>query len=134
MGILNYVWAAGLAIVLAAFGFQEFTLRHENSVVNKRLDAEIQCLKGSQCATRLADESARGAALVTQERDAAATALAAQKAALDEQAENAVRQLDTVRAQNEEVLNTAEAEYQALLKSSTSCEAWSKQAVQCVIK
>jgi len=134
MGILNYVWAAALVSLLAVFGFQEFKLHHELSVVNGKLAAEVQCLKGSQCAARLLSESARGVELVNQEREAAASALAAQKAALDEQAADAVRQLDEVRAAHEAALGAAEAKYQGLLKSSATCAAWSKELIQCDIK
>ena len=133
MGILNYVWAAVLVATLALFGIQELKLHHELNGLNAKLDAEVQCLKGSQCAARLSDESARGAALVEQEREAAATALAAQKAALDEQAVDAVRQLDQVRAQNEEALSAAEAKFQSALKSNAGCLAWSKEVVACPV-
>ena len=129
-GILNYVWAGGLAVILAAFGWQEISLRHANSQISAKLDAEIQCLKGSGCATRLAQESAVGAALVTQARAEAATAVATQKAALDKQAADVVQSFQQAQATLQRSLATTQQKYQQAL-TAPACAVWAKQVVPC---
>jgi hypothetical protein len=129
-GILNYVWAAGLAAILVAFGWQEITLRHANSQISAKLDAEIQCLKGSSCASRLTQESAVGAALVTQARAQAASDLATQKAALDKQAADVVQSFQQAQATLQGSLVAAQKKYQQALLAP-ACAVWAKQVVPC---
>jgi hypothetical protein len=134
MGILNYVWVAVLAIILAAFGKQEFTLRHENSQISAKLDAEIQCLKGSNCASRVAQESANGVALVAAARAQAATQAAAEKAQIAKQAADVIQSLQQTQAAVQRSLVTAQAKLAAAQAASTDCATWSKQKTQCAIR
>ncbi len=129
-GLTNYLWGGALALVLVLFGYQEVKLHAQIAEKSKALAAEVQCLKGSQCADRLLAESARGAELVASEREAAATALAAQKAEIDQQAADAIRRLQDAQAASQRSLDAARAAYQAALKNP-ACEVWSKQVNPC---
>lgn len=134
MGILNYVWAGGLTVVLLLFGWQELSLRHANSVLSATVVSEIRCLKGSNCAVRLAQESASGAALVTAARAEADTQLVAQKAALDKQAADAVQSLQQEQAAVQRSLVDTQAKLAAAEAASTDCATWSKQVTRCDIR
>jgi hypothetical protein len=132
-GLTNYLWGGALALVLAVFAYQEIKLHVEIAATSAELVAEIQCLKGSHCAGALLAESARGAELVAQEREAAATALAAQKAEVDKQAADAVLALARAQADGKRSLADALAGYQKALQTP-ACEVWSKQVNSCATK
>lgn len=129
-GLTNYLWAGGLAILLALFGWQEISLRAQNSKTSAELVAEVQCLKGSSCSSRLAQESATGTALVAAARAQAATDLAAQKAALDKQAADAVQSFQQAQAALQGSLVAAQKKYQQALLAP-ACAVWAKQATPC---
>lgn len=130
-GLTNYLWAGGLALVLLAFGWQEVELRAKNAETAKELAAEVQCLKGSQCADRLLAESARGATLVAAARAEASAALAAQKAALAKQTADVIQSLEQYQGALQRSLVTAQAKLAAAEKTSPTCAQWAKEAVQC---
>ncbi len=127
-GLTNYLWGGALALVLALFAYQEIKLHAENAAVSKELAAEIQCSKGSHCAGALFAESARGSELVAQEREAAASALAAQNAEVDKQAADALSKL-------QEAEKTYQRSYSDLKQSfehkTPACDAWAKQVMPC---
>lgn len=125
--------AALLLLTLIFLGEQEVKLRHELSVVNKSLDSEIQCRVGSTCASKLADEAARGSALVADAQAKVAAAVAAQKAALDEQAATAIRQAQASAQTAAAAAATWKQKYDAALKSP-DCAAWAKQKAICAVR
>ena len=95
---LEIILGALLVVALWFLAEQELVLRHEISGLTSQLSVERECRVGSACAKDLLDEASRGAAVVQQARADAAAALAAQKAASDKQAADAVRGLEEAQA------------------------------------
>lgn len=129
---IEILLGAFLLVVLWFFAEQELVLRHDLSGIRIQLVNEQQCRVGSACANKLADESARGEALVGRAQTAASTAAAAQKAAMDQAALDATNGLAQTTAQAQAEAAAWKKKYQALL-STPSCDAWAKQAVECAV-
>jgi uncharacterized protein YfaS (alpha-2-macroglobulin family) len=122
-----------LLVTLVYFAEQEVMLRHDLHTIQKQLTVERECRVGSTCAQKLSEEAARGAALVAQARTAADAAIAAQKAALEQQAVDASRGLSEAQAQAQAEALTWKQKYQAALKQP-DCATWAREAVVCAVR
>lgn len=131
-GILKYLFGGLAAVLLLTLVEQEVSLRHALSAANRSLNTEIQCRVGSTCATRLQAEADRGTILVQQARSAADSAHAAEKAALNQQAEDAIRRLQDATAASDKAVLGWKQKYQQALQTP-ECATWAKQTRACAI-
>ncbi len=130
--ILKYILGALSAALLLVLVQQEISLRHALSATNRSLDSEIQCRVGSTCAQKAHAAAEEGAALVQQARADAAAALASQKAALDQQAMDAVRKQQEAQAALKAEALSWQQKYDSAL-AAPACAAWAKQVNPCAI-